>query len=299
MPETAAEVFDLDGEYPEGEPSPVFTHLHTLWRRGWLIRQVRTLREGNVLLFRLLPPVRHYARRHLKQAYDPEVLQRRFGMAYFRLACAVFLALDRSSALVHIAQQGRVDFSRGLEFVGGSEQGAYRLCWGCILGRLGERAEALRLLETALESAQGWDQKLELSALKHLAGVYQATGQPQKAVAILRRVIKIFSEVGDVAAEAASLRNLAFVLHSALGQTDQAIELVSRSIRLLKQHNLPQDASGATLVKHEQFLDTLRGGKSAEPIESHPAISHEQPQAIILHTTAVMMVAKDKRDEWR
>lgn len=48
-------------ETPEGERSPVFGQLETLWRRGFLLSETRTLEDGPVLFYRLLPAVRLYA----------------------------------------------------------------------------------------------------------------------------------------------------------------------------------------------------------------------------------------------
>jgi tetratricopeptide (TPR) repeat protein len=125
---------------------------------------------------------------------------------------------------------------------------------------LGQPGRALDLYEQALPILREvGDRAGEATTLNNMAWIYQQQGKPERAVEIWRQVIGIAHEIGAVADEAAYMFNLAWVLHRALHQTAEAIELVTRSIALLEQYNLPQDAGGVTLEQRRAFLAQLRG----------------------------------------
>ncbi|MGD9098858.1 MAG: tetratricopeptide repeat protein, partial [Anaerolineae bacterium] len=229
LPETAAAVFD-----PDNDQSPVPNLLHALWRRGLLMRDTRTLRDGTVLLYRLPPTLRPYAERNLPQAHEGEALRARFGAACAGLARYVYRELDRSAGAVYIAQQAREDLGRGVEHVGGEAQGRYLLHWGWILGRLGDTAQALHLSERALEIAQGRHRRLELEAMNNMALVYRATGQPQRALALYQEALPIMREVGDRAGEATTLNNMALV-YRATGQPQRALALYQEALPIMRE----------------------------------------------------------------
>jgi len=234
LPETAVELFDPDGEYPEGKHSPALDRLHLLWRRGLLEAEDKTFASGAVRLYRLLPGVRLYAEKHLEQEYLLNELQERYGQAYAGLVRGVYQELDRRPEWVWLAQQGWADFEQAAELVPLAEQGWYWLRWGWVMSRLGDRRAGQKRLEQALEAAQGQDQALELQALNNLAGVYQATGQPGKARELYEQALPILREVGDRAGEATTLNNLAGV-YQATGQPGKARELYEQALPILRE----------------------------------------------------------------
>jgi len=232
LPEAAAAIFDPDGEYPEGQRSPVYDRLHRLWGRGLLEREMRDLRDGDVLLYRLLPTMRLYAERQLEGARDPAVLLRRFGQAYAGLARWVYAELNSSARLVYIAQRAREDLARGLEQVEGGElRGWYLLHWGRILHRFGDTRAALHLTKEALEMAQGTQQRLKAEALNNMALVYQAMGQPARAMALYEEALPIRRGMDDRAGVAATLNNMATV-YDATGQPERAMELYQQALSI-------------------------------------------------------------------
>jgi tetratricopeptide (TPR) repeat protein len=95
--------------------------------------------------------------------------------------------------------------------------------------------------------------------------IYWQQGQPERTAKMLRQVIQIDREILAVAQEAGHMYNLAVVLHQSLGGTTEAIELITGSIAILEQHNLPQDANGGTLAQHRAFLAQMRGETSPAP----------------------------------
>ncbi len=103
LPSVVVAIFDSEAE--KDEISSILDQLHILWRRGLLMRQMRTLRDGHVLLYRLLPSMRVYVEQALPQAYPHATLLARFGAAYASLARVIYDELNRSASLIHIAQR--------------------------------------------------------------------------------------------------------------------------------------------------------------------------------------------------
>ena len=213
--------------------SPVPNQLDTLWHRGLLTREARTLRDGEVLLYRLPSALRPYAERHLSQAHEGEVLRARFGAAYADLARHVYREMNRSAVAAYVAQQAREDLERGVACVQEKVRGYYLLHWGGVLKRLGDTGQALRLTESALESAQGQDQRLMLEAMNNMALVHSATGQPGRALELFQDALPIRREMEDRAWEAVTLNNLGEVYY-ATGQPGRALELFQEALPIMR-----------------------------------------------------------------
>ena len=86
LPETAVEIFDPAHDDTKDEDSPVYDRLYTLWRRGLLVREEGTVREGTIQFYRVLPTIRPYIEKYLARAEEREPLLARFGAAYAGLA---------------------------------------------------------------------------------------------------------------------------------------------------------------------------------------------------------------------
>ncbi len=154
---------------------------------------------------------------------------------------------------------------------------------------------ALTLHEQALDiRREVGDHAGEAATLKNMSYIYIQRSEPERAVETLRYVVQINREIDAVAAEAAALDNLANVLHYTLGQTAEAIRLMTRSVEILTRHNLPQDSGGGTVVQHREFLAELRSAMAAPAM-----IPAHQLEIIVNHTIAVLTAMPEKRDEWR
>ncbi|MBI3159877.1 MAG: tetratricopeptide repeat protein [Chloroflexi bacterium] len=232
-PEAAAWMLD-EGEHREGEGSPVFGQLERLWRRGFLLRETRTVRDGDVLMYRLLPAVRVYAEDVLAGEHNPAGLRTRYGQALHRVLRGIYAGHGKSMGLVHIAQQSWADLEQGWEHLEGLERADYLNRWGWVAGRLGDNRLGLVRLEQALELVQGLDQLLENDILNNLALVYQATGQMAKALALYEQALPIRREVGDRAGEAVTLNNLAGV-YDATGQMAKALALYEQALPIQRE----------------------------------------------------------------
>ena len=247
LAETAAAIFDPETQYAEGDQSPILDQLHQLWARGLLERERITREDGNVELYRLLPTVRLYLEQYLLGTHERTALLRRFGDAYADLARTIYGQLDRSPALVYIAQQAAADLMRGLDHVEAESEahGYYLLHRGWVLGRLGDRAQGLLLTEKAKAASEGKYARLELEALNNLALVYRAIGQPTRALELYEQALPIRRAVGDRAGEATTLNNLAGV-YSAIGQPTRALELYEQALPIMRAVG-DRAGEGATL----------------------------------------------------
>jgi len=277
-PETAVAIFDPQAEDTEGSQdkrSPIYDQLHTLWRRSLLARETVTLREGTLLLYRLLPTMHPYVEQYLAQKDERETLLAGFGAAYAQLVRFLHRELDRGSLAAYLALQLREDLERGISYVTGVERGYYLLRWGWILQRLVDRRLGLTLTQQALKIAQELgDEELKLQAFNNIALVYAGIGQPQQALEYYEQALPISREVGNRADEAATLNGLAYLYQSlqryteALGAFEQSVLLSQQIIYpaaevaglvglalLLYQHlNRPQKA----ITHMEQAIAVLR-----------------------------------------
>src|SRR5579859_3039734 len=247
LPDRAAAIFDPDFDDTKGERSPIYDQLHTLWMRGLLALERATLREGTLDFYSLLPTMRAYIEHYLARAEEREELLARFGAAYARLMRFLYNELDRGGAAAFIVEQSREDLERGASYVTGIEQGYYLLRWGWALQRTGYTRRGLQLTEQALEIGQGHERSLELSALNNMAGVYHATGQPQRALELYEQALPLRHEGGDRAGEATTLNNMAGVYH-AMGQPQRALELHKQALPL--RHEVGDRAGEATTLNN-------------------------------------------------
>jgi tetratricopeptide (TPR) repeat protein len=78
------------------------------------------------------------------------------------------------------------------------------------------------------------DRAGEATTLNNMAGVYLATGQPERALALFEQALPLMREVGDRAGEAATLNNMGQV-YSATGQPERALELFEQALPLMRE----------------------------------------------------------------
>ena len=304
LPETAAEVFAplrLGKEDQEDEArleerqKQVLKQLHILHQRGLLAGEQRTFRDGTLLTYRLLPTMRPYVR-DLDQSFSPEELQVGFASVYGDLVRVVYNELDRGGALVWLAEQSRVDFERGMQHTGGEALGWYQNRWGWVLGRLGDRQKAHKLLLSALEIAQGQYPDLELQVINNMAMVYRATGQPEKAMELFEQALPIRRQVGDRAGEAITCFNMAMLLRDG-GDFNKALDFLRQAVALERQVQHPDyERDSAMLAEWETAV------KKGEPLpkrKQSSGIPQAKLQTIVSNTIAVMTVMTEKQSEWR
>jgi len=232
LPETADAIFSLGARDPEMQHPPVSDQLNVLWQHGLLTREIATIRDGRVLLYHLLPVVRTYVEKYLKQAYKREELLKWFGLACELQVNLIFSEMNRSATQIYLARRAREDFERGAAYVGDSERGYYLLHLGSILQRLGDNQKALELDKEALEIARSQQERqMEGQALANIGTVYNAIGQTQQALKSLEQALQALREIGDRAGEASTLNNMALVYWT-IGQPQQALERYEQALSM-------------------------------------------------------------------
>ena len=234
LPETAVAIFDPDTKETKDTSSPVRTHLHLLWQRGLLTREIITVRDGTLLFYYLLPTTRPYVEHHLTFTTPQDALYTRFGEQYARIVRHIYDELDRSAAVVTLAQRTEADLECGAEYVTGIEQGYYLTDLAWVLSRLGAPRRSLQLHERALLLAEGQEQQLKTHVLNNMAGVYQVIGQPQRALSLYEQALPIMREVENWSGEAAALNNVAGV-YETVGQPQRALSLYEQALPIMRE----------------------------------------------------------------
>jgi len=266
LPETAAQVF-TPPDLPEAEAKThreqILDQLHTIHRRGLLLRDVETFLDGNILLYRSLPVVRLFAKHYLEQAQPIDALQARMGQAHRDLLKNIYNQIDRSGWASYLAVRCREDLETCAGWVESAEQGWYANRLGWVLQRIGDRRAGQRCLEQALAIAQGQDQNLELALLNNLAGVYRNTGQPGRALELYEQALPIRREVGDRAGEAATINNMALV-YSDTGQPGRALELYEQAQPITREVG---DRAGEAATIHNMALVYSATGQLGRALE--------------------------------
>ena len=250
LPDIAGEIFaNLEKVNLEIETykEEIQQNLWKLAQRGLLIREVKTLPDGNILLYRALPVVRLFAQHYLMQAYTVNEMQKQIGKAYNSLLQKIYKQIDRSAWASYLAVKLRADFINCVVWVPVSEQGWYETGLGSILERIGERQAGLSWLEQALEKAQGRDQKLELQIMNDMAHTYSHIGQPDKALTLYEKELIMVRAVGDQVGEAKILASIAKVFQFT-GKMDKALSLYEEVLPTL--HKVGDEASEATTLNN-------------------------------------------------
>jgi tetratricopeptide (TPR) repeat protein len=289
LPGTAVAIFDPEHDETKDKDSPVYDQFYTLWRRGLLMREEITVREGALQFYRVLPTIRPYIEKYLAQVEEREKLLEGFGEAHANLVRYLHNELDRGGVAALIAIQSREDLERGASCMTGVARGYYLLDWGWVLQRLGDTRRGLKLFEQALEIGQGQDRQLELLALSNMAAVYQATGQPQRALELYEQALPIRREVGDRAGEATTLNNMALV-YDATGQPQRALELYEQALLLMRE--VGNRAGEATTLANMAGVLYQYLNRSQEAI-----ITMEQAVAVMIETGLPHAAAGQTRDD--
>ena len=118
----------------------------------------------------------------------------------------------------------------------------------------GNTLQAMKLFEQALTASQKVNNREVEAAVYVEMSAHQTPNSGEK---LLRKAVQIYHDDGKAAFEASSIASLATYLCEHLGKTDEAIELLKHSVKLLEDNNLPQDAGGGSLKQHREFLNRL------------------------------------------
>jgi len=292
LPEAIASMFispDLTEDEGKVQQEQVYEQLQTLHRRGLLVREVETLADGNILLYRCLPYVRLFAQHYLEQVLSEEDLRTRFGIVCADLIDNIQDQIDRTAQPSFLAKRCRADLEACYDWVAEVRRGWYANQLGWLLQRIGDRQAGMTWLEQALELAQGKDQNLEFQVLINMAGIYQATGDPTKALELFNLSLTIARSVGDKGKEAIALVNIASV-YSSTGNPVKALELFDHALLII--HEVGERGLEAVTLNNMALVygDTGNQSKALELLKQALPIRREvgdkAGEATTLHNLA-------------
>jgi tetratricopeptide (TPR) repeat protein len=250
QPQVVSQIF-APSDLPEAKThqEQIFERLNILYRRGLLLREIETLSDGSILLYRNLPTVRLFASHYLEQTQSVETLLARMGKAHAALLQNIYEQMDYSNWASYLVVRCREDLEACLEWVesADNEMGWYPNLLGSVLQRVGDRQAGLRYLEQALAIAQGTNQKLEIHILNNIAMLYGDTGNPSKALVIYEQALSLSRILDNREGEIATLGNMATV-YLAIGQPDKALGLFEQALPFV--YVLGDQAAEATILNN-------------------------------------------------
>jgi tetratricopeptide (TPR) repeat protein len=289
QPDTVMNIFadtNLSKIEMNTQQAQIAEQLQTLWQHGLLLQDIGTLVDGNLLLYRILPIVRLFARSFLVQIQPVETLQKQMAKVYMRVLQNIDKQLDRSNWASYLAGRCREDLEICAKWLDVHQKGWYANRLGWVLHRLGDRQAGQRWLEQALEIAQGMDQMLELDILNNIALVSSATGQQGQALALLEQILPIRRQVGDRAGEATTLNNMALI-YNGMGQLGKALALFEQALPI--RHEVDNRAGEATTLNNMAgvYNDMGQPGQALALLEQalpiRREVGHRAGEAITLN----------------
>ena len=300
------------------EQTPV--HLQHLVRLGLLATELRTFKEGELLLLDLHPMLRWYIQHHLSERHTD--LLERYGQVYEHLASQanqIEGGYDQSSLMRYLVRQSLPDFEAALQYLPprGRSLLAYHLAHP--YRRLGQNRRALALYTQALAIDQELGDVREVALTQNaMANVLRQLGKPQEALALYEQSLRTHQELGDVRGVAVTQVNFSQLLLQQ-GEPRRALHMLWDAYSSLHESGFLRDAhliqswlisTKEQVLGPEQFnklwaevitraqpewLASLQASSSPEQVH----ISPEQLNIIVANTMMVMTEMPEKRTEWR
>ncbi|KAJ0108751.1 hypothetical protein J7T55_011242 [Diaporthe amygdali] len=139
----------------------------------------------------------------------------------------------------------------------------FALAVGGVGSRPAETVRAFEKIARLDEQTRGENDRWRLENLRRLGWAYQKNGQTKEAVALLRKVVRAFQELGE---EHESLLNAQHALASALGdnnETEEAAVLLEKVVEI-DERLLPADHPDLLTSQHSLAVAYLKNGQVAE-----------------------------------
>jgi tetratricopeptide (TPR) repeat protein len=222
-PSDAEAIFDPTDD----QESSISTHIHHLWQRGLLERQLHPTGPDQLELYHLLPPLRLYAEQ--AAPLSPEILPR-FAQVYGELIRWIRDELDKGPTASLLARLSAPDLEHTQDLAGAR----YNRYLGYVEFRLGHPWKGKPHLEQALAWARDHDRQLAASALNVLGLICDSTGQPQEALKYYQESLQIDKETGKRSGEATRLTNIGAVYH-AIGQPQEALQYYREALPIRQE----------------------------------------------------------------
>ncbi|HEY1013338.1 MAG TPA: tetratricopeptide repeat protein [Herpetosiphonaceae bacterium] len=195
----------LHGEAGDGEIEAVAKSLNHLWHHSLLERL--QLADDSVL-YRSLPVLRQYFRRHLPRAVEQAELDGRFARAMAPLAARLYETRDEDPGWVNFANEWRADFNRAAGSLEGAELAAFAEHWGWLCYLLDDNDRAAELFESVLDWTKKHDKDAHVTMLDNLAVVKADAGDHEAAIELYKKELALVRKNKDAFTEAMTLEAL-------------------------------------------------------------------------------------------
>jgi predicted ATPase/DNA-binding SARP family transcriptional activator/DNA-binding NarL/FixJ family response regulator len=230
--------------------------------------------------YRLLEPVRQYAREKLEEGGEAEAVGRRHAKFFLDLA---------ERAEPELKGPGQTEWLKGLDedndnlraamawlLEEGEVEAAVRMAWSLWIFWLihGHQSEGRRWIEAALAKGANLTAHARAKALWVRASTYYGLGRPEQLERICQEAVTLFRGVGDKSGLAYTLGLKAAVLMQR-GDAERAISLYEEAIELGRKTGEKWGASGALGHLGSIYLDQGDYKQAARYFEEGLELSRE------------------------
>ncbi len=300
------------------EQTPV--HLQSLVRLGLLNMEIKTFKEGELILLDMHPILRWYIQQHHEER--DATLRERYGEVYEQLAQRSYQpegGYDQSPLMRYLMRQSLSDCEAALQYLPPASKSVLAYHLARPYQQLGQNRRALRLYEMALEIDQELGDLRAVAMTQHaMADVLRQQGKPQEAMTLYEQSLRTSQELGDPREVAITQGNLCQLLLQQ-GEYDQALLIAWEAYRSLSRNHYTRDAQlmqrllisikGETLdperfdmiwkqVISEPQPPWLRDVQASVPDEQD-RLSAETLKFVSSNTIAVMTQMPEELAEWR
>ena len=210
--------------------------------------------------YRMLEPIRQYAREKLEGSGDIEMVQDQHAEFLLALVEEAQPELARSQQRVWVERlEGEHDnFRAALSWVLQQGETALALRFGGALWRFwfqgGHLSEGVRWLEQVLAGAEPAEATLRVKALEGMGWLTQVQGDTERAKATYEEMMELSRELDDKGNLATALNSLG-MLAVTQGDTERATALIEENLAVLRK--LEEEENAATVIKRYHALNLL------------------------------------------
>jgi predicted ATPase/DNA-binding SARP family transcriptional activator/DNA-binding CsgD family transcriptional regulator len=212
------------------------------------------------LRYRMLEPVRQYAREKLKESGEVEEVQSRHVIYFLALAeeAQPELAGPQQRVWVELLEGEHDNLREAISWVLQRGEAALALRFGGALWRFwfqgGYLSEGVRWVEQVLAGAEPAEATARVKALEGMGWLTQVQGDTERAKATYAEMMELSRELDDKGNLATALNSLG-MLAVAQGDTERATSLLEENLAVLRE--LEGEENAATVLKRYHALNLL------------------------------------------
>jgi predicted ATPase/DNA-binding SARP family transcriptional activator/DNA-binding CsgD family transcriptional regulator len=215
---------------------------------------------GGAVRYRMLEPIRQYAREKLEESGEAAEVQGRHAAFFLALAeeAEPELAGPQQSAWVERLEEEHDNFREALSWALERGEAGLGLRFGGALWRFwyqrGYLSEGIGWMERVLEGSERTASPVRVKALEGMGWLTQFQGDVGRAESTYEEMLEISRELGDKGNVATALNSLGTVA-AQQGDTERARALLRENMEVLKE--LEEEGSPATTLKKFHALNLL------------------------------------------